>query len=818
MIRMNNIRNKGKLVCASCLFLLHYVPLFGCGTMWVEDLKDGVWTDESFFSEADSVRNFLINEIVVSGDPKTAAGLDEQPVSYTGMGNAQMERLGVRSLKDAAVFVPNLFMPDYGSRLTSAIYVRGVGSRINTPAVGLYVNDVACADKSAFDFSFLGVDKVEVLRGPQSTLYGRNAMGGLIKVYTKDPRLGGTEIKVGGATKDAHRYVQFLTSNAVDENACFSIGGFYDANDGYNRNIFLNRRSNGSESGGGMFRWMYNPVSNPGLKVDFHTSFEYSDEDGYDYYYTGKGDDEAYLPYVGKIVEGEQGGYYRNLLNSALKVEVVQPRFVLTSVTSYQFLSDRMFMDQDFSPLSIFTLEQRQRSHNAAEELVFKSRHSKRIDWTSGMYVSCQSLHTSAPVRFGADGIQSLIQDNIDRGFAAANAAMNPMGMALSLNVDNKDMMVDGTFSTPVFNSAIFGQFTLKDLCVRGLDLTAGVRLDYEHTKMDYDSGAGTAFTFLMTRGGMPLYNYQLTTESRYLGNIRKDYTQFLPKVALTYRVDDNNLVYATVSKGFRSGGYNIQMFSDLIRESLQNDMMRTLSEKIPMMNNFIRIADNPSADSTTVFKPEVSWNYELGAHLSFFDGTFSVDAAAFLVDTRNQQIARYAESGLGRQMVNAGRSRSYGVDISLTSLINLGKNCLHLQGAYGYTHATFRDYDGGTYQDELLVYDGNYVPFAPLHTCAVAADLICPCSGGMVKTLSLGANMTGTGRIYWTEKNDISQPFYMLLGAHLTADLGLVTVNLWGKNLTQTKYVPFYFESMSKGFAQTCRPLQVGLDVSVKF
>lgn len=410
------------------------------------------------------------------------------------------------------------------------------------------------------------------------------------------------------------------------------------------------------------------------MKIDFRTSFEYSDEDGYDYYYTGNGDDEDYAPYIGNIAEGEQGGYYRNLLNSSFKIELMQPRFVLTSVTSYQFLSDRMFMDQDFSPLSIFTLEQRQRSHNVAEELVFKSRRAERIDWTSGIYVSYQSLHTSAPVRFGADGIQSLIQDNIDRGFAAANAAVNPMGMNLSLNVEDKDMTVDGVFDTPVFNSAVFGQLTFKDFCVKGLDLAAGIRLDYEHTKMDYDSGTTSAFTFLMTRGNRPMYNYQLKTDSRYAGCIRKDYLQFLPKLSLSYHMNHSSLIYASVSKGFRSGGYNIQMFSDLIQASLQNDMMRTLSDKLPMVNNFINISDNPSADSTTVFKPEVSWNYEVGAHLTLFEGALSMNVAAFLVDTRNQQIARYAESGLGRQMVNAGRSRSYGVDVSLSSFINIEK------------------------------------------------------------------------------------------------------------------------------------------------
>ena len=780
--------------------------------------------------ETDSLRTYAIGEVVIASDPKTTGALSEQPFSYSELKADDIEQLGIRSVKDAALFVPNLFMPDYGSKLTSAIYIRGIGSRINTPSVGLYVDDAAYTDKSAFDFDFLGVERIEVLRGPQSTLYGRNAMGGLIKMYTRNPQLGGTEIKIGGSTRDYGRYLQFFTSHSVTPKTSYSLGGFYKANEGYNRNTYLDRRSNGGESGGGKFRWLYDSnegskVRNSGLLVDFQTSLEYSNEDGYDYYEEMRSKETGSK----EIVSGELGNYHRTLLNSSLKLEAPTEDVIFTSVTNYQHINDRMFMDQDFSPASIFTLEQQQRSHSIAEEFVMKSNDKKKVDWTAGAYFMYQSLNTNAPVVFGADGIQSLIQSGIDRGFAAANAAMNPMGMNLAMNVTDEQMTVGGDFDTPVLNTAAFGQIKVNDLFIEGLDLTAGLRIDYEHTKMKYNSGATSNFNFLMTRNvqgrPIPLYNYNLTTDSRYTGTIKKDYTQLLPKVALTYNIDRQNMVYASVSKGFRSGGYNIQMFSDLIQTSLQNDMMRTLAEKMPMVSNFMPIKDNPSADSTTVFKPETSWNYEVGTHLTFLNGHLTTDAAVFFVDTRDQQIARYAASGLGRQMVNAGHSQSYGIDLSATAFMYLFNNPLTINASYGYTHATFKDYDGGENKGESYVYDGNYVPFAPLHNFAIAADYTVFVDSRKknaesvgLRSISFGANLTGAGRIYWTEKNDVSQPLYALLGAHITADLGLLRLNVWGKNLTQTDYVPFYFESMGKGFAQTCRPLQLGVDLSIRF
>lgn len=78
-------------------------------------------------------------------------------------------------------------MPDYGSKLTSPVYIRGIGSKINAPSIGLYVDGIPYFEKSAFDFDFNEVDRIEVLRGPQGTLYGRNTMGGIINVYTKSP-------------------------------------------------------------------------------------------------------------------------------------------------------------------------------------------------------------------------------------------------------------------------------------------------------------------------------------------------------------------------------------------------------------------------------------------------------------------------------------------------------------------------------------------------------------------------------------------------------------------------------------------------------
>ena len=233
------------------------------------------------------------------------------------------------------------------------------------------------------------------------------------------------------------------------------------------------------------------------------------------------------------------------------------------------------------------------------------------------------------------------------------------------------------------------------------------------------------------------------------------------------------------------------------------------------------------------VYKPEYSWNYEAGTHLDLFGGRLAADAAVFFVDTRNQQIARFANSGLGRMMVNAGRSHSCGVEVSATARPWKG---LLLRGDYGYTHAIFKKYDGGNGLD----YTGNFVPFVPRHTLHADVSYTWNFSCSRLKAFTLGADISGAGSIFWTEANrrqaeshqvyldgrgakeeDIvnthSEHFTPIAGARAMADFGPVKVMLWGRNLTDARYDSFLFESAGRMFAQQAKPLQGGVDITIR-
>ena len=142
-----------------------------------------------------------LDEVIVVSQPKEGFRLRLQPLSSTVMTQQEMMNLHVNDLSQLSAFIPSFTMPQYGSRLTSSIYIRGIGSRLNNPAIGVYYDHIPLMSKAAFNHHFYMVDRVDVLRGPQGTLYGMNTEGGLVRIYSKDPMsYQGTDISLGVGT------------------------------------------------------------------------------------------------------------------------------------------------------------------------------------------------------------------------------------------------------------------------------------------------------------------------------------------------------------------------------------------------------------------------------------------------------------------------------------------------------------------------------------------------------------------------------------------------------------------------------------------
>ena len=784
----------------------------------------------------DSLKVVDMEEVVVIANPKENRKLRELPVAATILSQENLRANQVNSVKSLTGVVPNLFIPDYGSKLTTSIYIRGIGSRINTPSVGLYVDNIPYIDKSAFDFNYADIERIDVLRGPQGTLYGRNTMGGLIKVHTKSPfTYQGTDIRMGAGSHN--QYNASLTHyHRISNQFAFSTGGFYEYNGGFFKNAARNgEKIDRSQAGGGRVRAIYLPTSN--LKVDMTLNYEYSDQGGYPYQYTGitpsalsdKKMTEDRADYIGQIAYNERSSYRRGLLNAGVNLEYQAQHFILSAVTGYQNLNDRMFLDQDFTEKAIYTLEQKQKSNTLSEEIIFKSKANKRWQWATGVFGLYQALNTRGPVTFWEDGVKSVIEGNVNKIFAG----MPSEAPQLHLGVNNSSLLVSGDFDTPIWNAAIFHQSTLNNLFIKGLSLTVGLRLDYEKMHLDYTSLSDpTDFNFSMKmKPSMSVEARNLLAQAEYDGKISDDYLQLLPQFALQYEWKKGNSVYATVSKGYRSGGYNVQMFSDLISGKLKNGMIQAIKESKEfkelgpiasmMIDQFIPKDNVPDVKEATRYKPEYSWNYEVGSHLTLWEGRLWADLSAFYMDMHDQQISQFAASGLGRTTLNAGKSRSYGGEIALRASLTDG---LSMHANYGYTYATFTDYveytkDKNGNLQVKADYNGKYIPFVPQHTLNIGGEYAISCRpNAFINRVVLQANYNAAGRIYWTERNDVSQAFYGTLNGRVNVEKGNASISFWARNLLNKDYAAFYFETMNRGFKQEGRPIQFGVDLRCRF
>ena len=765
----------------------------------------------------DTARVIDIEEAVVVAAPKQNVKLRKSPLSVTMISSKDMENMGITEMNELSGVVPNLFIPNYGSRITSAVYVRGIGSRSGTPAVGLYVDNIPVIDKSTYDFNFLDVERIDLLRGPQATLYGRNTMGGLMRVYTRNPfKKQGTEVALGASTKDGGYKASFMTYQKLSDKFAFSFGGLYQGAAGFFRNDSTGKKVDKEQDVAVRMRAVYKPISR--LTFDFTANYEYSDEGAYPYRYDGAtdGKTEEYPTLVGGITANRQSSYRRGVLNAGVSAEYKADNFILSSVTGYQNLSDRMYMDQDFIYKDIYTLEQKQKANTITEELTIRSIGKGKWQWTTGAFGMYQMMRTSAPVSFYSDGIDWL-NGTISNVFTQKIPPSISQMLNMSLNINNELLRINGDFRTPILSTAVFHESTLKDIFTDGLAITLGLRLSYENQRLSYASRSadGIDYTFAMNPAMPMIPSMSKTLQSAAAlpeGKMKKDDTQLLPKIGLTYDVNEGTNIYLAFSKGYRSGGYNIQMFSEIIQNVMMNEMKAGVKSLMPqnvqgMMGEFMSPSDI-NLKQTVSYKPEYSWNYEFGVHHNLFDKRLQMDFSAFYMDTHDQQISRFAQSGMGRILVNAGRSHSMGFELALRSA--LLENNLNLMLSYGFTHAEFDRYDVGDNTD----YTGNRVPMIPNHTLGLQTDYRLPFKNSLLHSLTFSANMRGMGRIYWTEANNAYQNFYATLGAGVTADFGKIKMGVRGENITSSRYDTFYFESMSRKYTQMGMPFQLLFDL----
>ena len=668
-----------------------------------------------------------IDEVSVVGFKQDRASIS--PVSQQAMGERFIESNQLMGIRDLSGMIANFYMPDYGSRQYSPIYIRGIGSRVNSPSVGVYVDGIPYFDRTVLDMDLFGVSKVEVLRGPQGTLFGRNASAGLINVFTRSPLdYQGTSARVSyGSYNDL--LVAASTYNKVSHNFGLSLAANYHHTDGFLTNTFLNNKADRMDNGTIRLGAAWKPTER--WTSRFTATLDLTRQNGYPY--------APYNPQTGilqPIAYNRESSYRRLVGTLGMSWRYDADGWSLNSQTAFQHNNGRIEVDQDYSPQDIFAVKMPHRQNQVSQEFTLRSTNDSRYQWIVGAFGFHQQDHFTVYTTRIASKLYEVNQNKLPT-----------MGFAF--------------YHVSTFN------------IVKGLWASAGIRFDWEKNSLKNfskkikltDPNEPPILKPLDPKDGWQITGFDASRIDR----------QITPKFTLKYQFTPFRMIYATVAKGYKAGGFNA------VRET----------------------------DADYTYKPEHTWNYELGAKWSFLKGLLAFEASAFYIDWQHQQLS-VTVPALGNVVRNVGHSNSKGFELALNAT---PLPSLSLQASYGYTYAKMLEARMGVGKD----YSGNMLPLVPRHTLSFNANYVVNNLGRFADKLMFNANLTGVGPLYWREDNAVKQSFYTLLNLKAALTRGIFTLEVWSRNTLATNYLTYYFVAPTP-MAQKGKPFTIGTTLMVKW
>lgn len=730
---------------------------------------------------ADTLNSTMLPELNILSI-KQSGNLENQAVSASTVTLGEVTLNDIADIRSLSDLVPNFYIPSYGSRITSSIYVRGIGARMDQPSVGLTIDNLPVLNKDAYDLDIPEIYEIEMLRGPQSSLYGRNTLCGLINIRTISPM--------------QYQGLRLMGEVATNKSIRLSGGWFHK----FNRNTALsaviglnalhgdfkneyNGTDVGKEKSGNVrvkFEWF--PLANLSIANTLSSSLLY--QTGYAY-------ESVELH---QINYNDTCFYHRFLLNDALTLNYNHKNLKLSANLSAQYINDNMTLDQDFLPLSYFNLTQKKQATDLTAEFIAQRAGVHNYHWVGGAFAFYRDFKMQAPVTFKQDGIYNLIEQH-----------RNEANLYYPIKWDTDNFLLDSDFKLPSFGVAVYHESRYK---AGNWDFTAALRLDYEKITLHYGSYTNTSYTIYSNPSGNLDTPYSQMTPYRNVdilidddGTLSMDFLTLLPKVSVLYNLPSAlGNVYATFGKGYKAGGYNTQMFSDVLQQKLMGMM---------------GIGAKYNIDEIVKYKPEYCFNYEVGAHLDFYGlstsdlSNLTAEVSLYYLDCHDQQLTVFPDgTTTGRIMTNAGRTRSLGGELALRWQ---PWSPLTFTASYGYTNARFIKFNDGR-ED----YAGNRLPYAPQNTLFFQGlYTLAPNTWGG-KSLLFDVNVRGTGDIYWNEGNTLRQPLYALLGASVSLKAPRWEVQLWGRNLTNTDYYTFYFMSIGNEFLQRGAKISGGITLRI--
>ncbi len=630
------------------------------------------------------------NDIVVTARQRSES-LQQVPDSITAFSTQAIEDAGIRSIDDVTALVPNISLVDTQDAGTVAINIRGIGQVRNGEApVALVIDGVQMTSTDMIKQALFDLEQIEVLKGPQGALYGRNAIGGAISITTKRPTndLQG-RIGIEYANGDDRRLSGSLSGALVPDVLLFRIAADYRKFDGVLHNVTLDRKVDFVDDLNLRGRLILTPTDR--LTIDLRGA--YGDLKGGASWYIPLPDAQANNTDI-PIQNDFLGTSPRKTKDSSLKIDYEFDPFTVTSVSAYNDTNIDLLEDLEWTPLSILGARQIRGYESFSQEFRFSSPSSQRLRWTAGAYLLDAKKSVDTIILLSPDPTASAL----------------PPSSYLQLPVAGAD--------EDILTKAVYTQLNYN--ATDALELTAALRYDHDRrTQIDRLGGGAVRQT---------------------------SFDEWQPKLSVKYTLSPDHTVYITAARGFRSGGFN-----------------------------------PPTGVFPEIYRPEVADTLEIGTKNSLADRRLTLNAAAFFMKYKDQQVfvLNVADQGI----LNVAKTDIFGFEVEAQARPS---RSLQLGASLGFIDTKIKDFDG------TALFLGNRVPL----TYRWSYNLFGQYRAEVHPDADVIARIDYSGRSgnFWHVDNADRQDSVHLANARLTYDAKRYSIGLYVTNLFKERYTEEFF------------------------
>jgi iron complex outermembrane receptor protein len=713
----------------------------------------------------EAVATLALEEIVVSARKRDEA-LEDVPVAISAFSAEEIESAGITRPQDFVSLTPNMQMVQTQNQGTSFIVVRGISQARNSePSVAVMIDGVLMANPSQFNQELFDIESIQVLKGPQGALYGRNAIGGAIIINTKRP----TDILSGNVTLGYESGPGYKVRGAIggpigdSDTWKFQLSGSYFDTDGHIDNPYLGEEADPFEDMSVRGRLIWEP--NDSFSADLRASISRVDTQALYFNITESVNDTS-LP----VRVNNRGTNERDIDSVSLKLDYEFGSGVtLTSVTAYDTLEEILTGDQfDFLPVeesvlfAFFGADQAQHQwldvEAFSQEIRFTSPSDQRLRWIAGAYL----IQTD---RFISTGNVFDLSPFVP-GWTVPEVKRTP----LPLFDPQYSFLADSQDNTAW---ALFGELSYD--ITEAVELSVALRYDED----ERENTTETPQEFIPA--GLDAQTGDVRTET---------WDELQPKVTLRWKPTDDLMVYGGYSRGFRSGGFN---------------------------QTGVGSTNPPIAGIDDLFDEEVADTYEAGVKASYMDRRVSTSFTAFYTEAEGSYFFVYDPTTGTQNLGNLEEVTYTGFELELQALIT---DHLEVYARGGYTDSEIKE----SSRDPADV--GNQAPLVSEYTINLGLNYRAPLPGDSGIDFFIRPDFRIVGDTWFYPDNFTKRDPVELLDLRAGVGTESWTLTAWARNLTDEEYNaewspgPQFFPSpgYTNNFVFKAQPQVWGVDFSYRF